>query len=462
MPGSAVIAFGLALALPLLIAVLFRRVRSCLRGILGYLRGFPIDADAVELPAYSSGNHVRLLSDGNEILPAALGLISRAQKVIRIQTMLLHPDEAGHAIVGGLVEAARRGVIVHLAFDWSQSAAGPVHLRHPRAIRRERKRQVEGMVAAIRDAGGTVLNDKPGAGIRRRRLSGEGTGDRHPRGTSLCLPANHVDHRKLMIVDDEIAIVGGANISREYLYLIPSDLSMPMDEEAKVRRAAGKPEAWEKWLDAAIQVEGPAVHGLVQHYCERWEAIGGSRHPMQGDPPTQGRVPVRVLAQEPGNEGIAASYLRMAGAAEREIFVVSPYASYVPFLRVLAQAARRGVRVVLVFPGALNDVSISRDIFRALTRELVPSGVQVYENNRRMIHAKAMVIDQRWVHLGSFNCDYRSFVHDYELTLLIDDVGLAEEVMHRLFERYVQDAELVQAPYPAPLTPVERLILPFT
>jgi cardiolipin synthase len=462
MPPMAVIAIALTLALALIIGVLSGRVTSCLRAILGYLRGFPVDPDDVELPEYSGGNQVRLLSDGNEILPAALELVSQAEKVIRIQTMLLHPDEAGQAITRELVEAARRGVLVQLAFDWSQSAGGPVHLRHPRTLRKERKQQVAAMVAALRDAGGTVVDDKPGAGRHRRRPTGGGAQERRDRGTSFCLSANHVDHRKLMIVDDKVAIVGGANISREYLYGIPPDLSLPMDEEAKLRWGAGKPEAWEKWLDAAIQVEGPALGGLVELFSDRWEAIGGARVPMLGDPPSRGSVPVRVLSQEPGNEGIAASYLRMAGAAEREIYVVSPYVSYRPFLRLLAEAARRGVRVVLVFPGALNDVSISRDIFRALTRELVPSGVQIYENNRRMIHTKAMVIDRRWVHLGSFNCDYRSFVHDYELALLIDDVGLAEEVIHRLFERYLQEAELLQTPYAVSLTPVERLILPFT
>jgi len=251
MPTTALIAIALAL----LIAVLSGRIRNCLQGILGYFRGFPIDADAVELPDYSSGNQVRLLSDGNEILPAALGLVSQAEKVIRIQTMLLHPDEAGQAITRGLVEAARRGVLVQLAFDWSQSAGGPVHLRHPRALRKDRKRQVAAMAAALRDAGGTVLDDEPGAGRHRRRPTGKGALEGRHSGTSFCLSANHVDHRKLMIVDDKVAIVGGANISREYLYRIPSDLSLPMDEEAKHR-----------W--GALRVPGGGFRGTGRHLPE--------------------------------------------------------------------------------------------------------------------------------------------------------------------------------------------------
>jgi cardiolipin synthase len=429
---------------------------------VGYLRGFPIAAGAVGPAPYSSGNRVRLLCDGNEILPAAIGLISRAQEVVRVQTMLLHPDEAGEAITAVLADAAKRGVLVQLAFDWRQSVDGPPILRYPRLQRRERRQRLGAMVAAIQDAGGIVLENRPGGGRRRQPRAGDRDGKSPRLEAPYCLSANHVDHRKLMIADDRAAIVGGANIAREYLYRIPPDLSMPMDEEARNRKTAGMPEAWEKWLDAAVLVEGAVVADLVELFCDRWEALGGERVPLQEHHPARGEVRVRAIRQAPGDEGVAASYLGMAAAAEREIYVASPYVSYRPFLTALTEAAKRGVDVFLLFPGAMNDVGISRDIFRGLTREIVLSGVQVFENNRRMIHTKAMVVDRRWVHLGSFNCDYRSFVHDYELALLIDDVRFAEEVIQRLFSRYMAEAELLHSPYPDRLNVLKRIVLPFT
>lgn len=235
-----------------------------------------------------------------------------------------------------------------------------------------------------------------------------------------------------------------------------------MDLEAISSRESDLEEAWEKWLETAVLVEGLAVRQLVEEFNNRWEIIGGKTIPAESIPLESGQIGVQVLSQRPGNEEIAVSYMELIRGARESIFISSPYVSYEPALQLLMQAASRGVKVVFVFPGEFNDTPISTRIFRAYTRDLVPAGVQVYENNERMIHSKVMVVDNRWTTIGSFNLDHRSFNHDFEQNLVVDDSDFASEVIERIFEKYMSISTLLIAPYTRRLNLFERLILPFS
>lgn len=454
-----VIAVVLITALAL---VSWRRVSRCVVAIAGYLRGYPIDETEIQLPPYTGSNTVKLLVNGNEILPVMLDLIADSRSTIRFQVMLFHPDEAGKAVASALAEAARRGVEVQLSFDIGQTTKGPLFLRYSREQTKERQQDISDLLHDLRQAGVAVMDNPTGTYFGAKNLSQQAAEVQREILESTCVGMNHADHRKIIIVDGRMAIIGGTNVGNEYLYRMPPDFGQRMDLEAVSRRESGLEESWEKWLDTAVMLKGPAVRQLVEEFNNRWEIIGGKPIPAESVPSGEGDVSVQVLSQRPGNEQIASSYLTLIREAQESIFISSPYVSYGPALQLLMQAASRGVRIVFVFPGDYNDVPISPRIFRSFTPGLLSAGVQVYENNERMIHSKVMVVDNRWTTIGSFNFDHRSFNHDFEQNLVIDEADFASEVIERLFEKYMTISTLLPEPYTRRLNLFERLILPFS
>lgn len=450
--------------LALAVAVFFTRNRlaSCGNWFLDYLRGFPIDEESVQLSVYSEGNQVELLAGGKEILPRLLELVAQSEHSIRFQVMLFNPDEAGHAIADALAAASHRGVDVQLSFHIDQTVNGPIFSPYSREVRQQRRQAMEVMLQALKDSGVDVRNNPAGLGNTSEGLSDEAERLYRSTKAATCVNFNHVDHRKIIIIDDRQAFVQGANVGDEYLYFEPPDLSQSMRSEAAGRRESGLAEAWEKWLDAGVLVSGSAVEELIDLFNFRWEVIGGVPLEPVAIPEGEGDTPVRVLSQRPGDEQVAVSYMELIREAEGSIFIASPFVSYEPALRLLQGAAERGVEVHFVGPGEASDVPISTRIFRSFTPGLLDAGVHVYEANQRMIHAKIMVVDDRWTTVGSFNLNHRSFNHDLELNLVIDDAGFAEQVLEKVFSPYIQLATPLTEPYERRINILEKMVVPFS
>lgn len=461
---SALRAIGMALigTLTLVLITCPRRMLACVSGVISYLNGFrQLDVDG-KAPEFVKGNRVKILFRGDRILPAMLSAIHAARRNLRWQVMLFNSDEAGRQLAAALAAAARRGVSVQLSFDRTQTTDGPPFALHPPGKRRELRQNMKRMLEELKSAGAVVLDNPAGIGRRATTRSQAARRLWDDLRDRICISANHADHRKIFIVDDEIAIVGGTNVGDQYLYHEPPDLELGMDQAAESRRAAGRPEAWRKWLDVAVQVRGPVVRDLAKEFSLRWSLLGGLSDPV---PPTAkpcGNTPIQVLPQRPGDGHIAAKHLTLIGEAENEILVSSPYVSYDPILSALSRSAQRGVQVRLVTPGAYNDVELSRRIFRSLSSSLLKAGIEIFENNRRMIHSKIMVVDRRWVSIGSFNLNYRSSAHDFELNLLIDDKTVAQEMATEVFGTYFLDSQRLERPYRLRLNPVEQILVPFS
>jgi phosphatidylserine/phosphatidylglycerophosphate/cardiolipin synthase-like enzyme len=185
---------------------------------------------------------------------------------------------------------------------------------------------------------------------------------------------------------------------------------------------------------------------------------------MPADEPESGSVPagVEFLVQRPGTPQVGARFFDLVAAAEREIWVASPFVSYAPALRALEAAARRGVRVVFVFPSGRQEMEVSGRVLRSAAPGLVNSGVALYFNNLRMAHTKVMVVDGRYTLMGSFNLNHRSFRHDLETALLVDDPVLAGSVVERIFGPYLQISEPVPATLREPWNPLNWIVEPFT
>ena len=208
-------------------------------------------------------------------------------------------------------------------------------------------------------------------------------------------------------------------------------------------------------------IEGPIVTNLVGEFNWRWETLEGSPLKAEIAPLIQEGLPVQFLAQRPGQAEIAAAYFEQINAAQKQIILASPYISYTPFLRALVQARQRGVKVVLIFPQQTSDMDISQRVFQSQQQLLLEGGVELYANNRRMVHSKVMVVDGRQTIIGSFNLDYRSFKHDLESAVVVEDSAFGNEVINRVFQSYLDISERVTT-VPRKWFLLEWLVQPFT
>lgn len=411
------------------------QIGRCLQGTARYFSRRHAPARVPRLPEASQKNQARLLVNGSETLPEMLAMIASAEHSIRWQVMLFHPDEIGRMLAEALAEAARRGVAVQLSFGIGQSAGGTFVDRVPQDVRRRSQQQMRALLSLLRGAGADVRDSQPGlrlspaAGPRARRLHGE-----FLRGA--CIPANHYDHRKILVIDGRAALIGGMNVGRHYLFQHALDPALTMPEETRRRREQGLPEAWDKWYDVSARFDGPVAAQIAAAFDWRWEALGGP--PLPGSPaPALGQHSVQFLQQGPGRTEIGARFFQLVAAARDAIWAASPFISYAPALEALCAAARRGVQVNLITPGAYQEMPISGAIFHDFVPELLAAGVSVYYNDQRMAHTKLLVVDGRQVLVGSFNLNYRSFLHDLEAAALVEDGGFAESVLARVFQPYL-------------------------
>lgn len=439
-----------------------RRFFQCLGAPARYFSRPDGSEQQAELPAPIPGNRVRLLVNGDEALPALLQAIDEAQDNIRWQVMLFAPDAVGEELAQALARAARRGVQVQLSFNINQTVNGTIADGYARERKQQQNRQMERMLADLRAAGVTVLANLSGVDFPLDSASVEARGIQQQIQANTCVSANHVDHRKILIIDDRTAFIGGMNVSGSYLYHVPPQVEADMVEEAAQRAREGLPEPWEKWFDSAVMVEGPVVEQMTRSFNWRWEVLGGS--PMAAKPveAAGGGAPVQWLEQRPGSPQVGARVLELIEGAQQEIWVASPFVSYDPALEALRAASRRGVRVVFVTPGKHQEMPISRRIFRESADDLVADGVELYFNDLRMAHTKLLVVDGRLSLVGSFNLNYRSFLHDLEAGALVDDPALAQEIIERVFMPYLAISTPVRVPLNVPWNPLNWIIKPFT
>ena len=319
----------------------------------------------------SSGNHVELLGDGEVAFAAVLAAIAGAERSVSISTLVFAGDEIGEAITAALEERARAGVQVRVLID------GLFKFR-------SRRRQI----ARLREAGAKVawfmrLWTLPTRGSMNLRL-----------------------HRKEVLVDDRLAIVGGTNFAREYMGPVPLAT---------------------RWRDLSLTVTGPAVADIGRLFRADWafatgEAIDETANVANGVA-SGGGTTIQVIGSGPDSENdlIYDAFLAAIFEAKRRIWIATPY--FVPdeaIVHALVLAIRRGVAVQVMVP--LRSNHRTADLAgAAYLRELRDAGgvIRCYEPG--MMHAKILLVDDDLGILGSANMDRRSFFLDYEIALLLAD-----------------------------------------
>lgn len=335
------------------------------------------------------GNKVELLFDGPQVYPAMLARIAAAEHWIHLDNYIIRGDRTGRQFVEALAERARSGVRVRVLTDWFGSWTT--------------KRRFWDV---LRAAGGEVRFFQPPDFLR---------------------PFQNLtrDHRKLLVVDGRLGVTGGLCLGDEW---------------------AGDPARdHQPWRDTGLSVDGPAAGVLDRAFATVWNRIGTAlpEDELAADVPAFGDVGVRIVAGEPG--GVRASRtteLLLAGAAERvwltDAYLVAPRGIY----RALLDAAAEGVDVRLLVPGT-SDIPHVRNLTRTGYRELLRSGVRIFEWRGPMLHAKTIVVDGRWSRIGSTNMNVSSLIANFELDVLVDHIDIARQLEAQFRKDLDRSAEVL-------------------
>jgi cardiolipin synthase len=332
-------------------------------------------------PQLLPGNQVQALVNGDEIFPAMLKAIRGAQKTITFETYVYWSGEVGGQFTEALAERSRAGVKVHVLFD--AVGAGKIDKSHVRQLEQ--------------------------AGVEVRKYN--------PLRWHSVARMNNRTHRKILVADGRIGFTGGVGIGDEW---------------------AGDAQDPRHWRDTHFRVEGPAVAQMQAAFVENWiETTGIVLHGADYFPALRqaGGQVAQFFVSSPGGggESMQLLYLLSIAAAGKAIRLSASY--FVPDdneVRMLAQAARRGVSVQIIVPGPHIDSEIVRRASRASWGELLRAGVEIYEFQPTMYHVKVMIVDALWVSVGSTNFDTRSFSTNDEANLNVFDRGFAR-AQERIF-----------------------------
>lgn len=328
----------------------------------------------------TTATDVRLLVDGAATYDALLAAVRTARHHIHLEYYIYAADQTGTALRDALVERARNGVAVRLLLDAVGSSGSPARFFAP-----------------LLAAGGELAWFHP---MRLGRLW------KRPW-------LNLRSHRKIVVIDGQVAFTGGINITDE--------------QNERLRSNA--------YRDLHLRVEGDAVRPLQLVFVEDWAYATGTRDFISSvarvmPPARAGGIQAQVLASGPDSpwESIYRLHVGAIHAARQRVWLVTPY--FVPggaALMALTSAALAGLDTRLLVP-RMSDSRVVTYAARSYFDELMAAGVKVYEYGPRMLHTKALLVDDDMAIIGSANFDARSFRLNFEVSVLFRDVTVAAEL----------------------------------
>lgn len=363
---------------------------------------FPLVLKSISNSLSTSGQTTGFWATPNDIQQARLTAIRDARSTIHFETFFMTPGQRANDFADAVAERAAAGVEVQLLVD-----SYGTHTLSPRYWQR------------LKMAGVEVNFFNP---------------------FNWKAPANYAGrtHRKLLLVDGQVAFTGGAGISDLWDGTEKADDRQP-------------------WLDIELRLDGEIVSVLEGIFQQHWTYSGGVANfrdellhvkteesasdqsfptmiVTAGSSPTYRFSPIRALKQN------------SLACAKQRIWLASPY--FLPDYnsrRLLIEAKHQGLDVRILTTSRRSDKKWVYYASYEVYGDLLAGGIEIYEYQPSMTHAKMLLIDDHWVNIGSANFDYRSFLHNDELDISTDDPDLVNQI-GQVFERGFTQSQLVTLP----------------
>ncbi|MDB6063349.1 MAG: cardiolipin synthase [Verrucomicrobiaceae bacterium] len=325
---------------------------------------------------YTRGNAVDLLINGIDIFAALFAAIDSAKNYILLEYYIVRDDDIGGQLRDKLIAKAQQGVTVYFLYD----EVGSFKLgRH--------------YINSLR-AGGVDIRSFHTTKGRRNRLQ-----------------LNFRNHRKIVVVDGEIGMLGGSNIGDEYLDKHP--ILTP-------------------WRDTSLLIRGPAVHALQLTFVEDWYWACEQVPELNWHIPAEGAGAIDALVIPTGPadhmETCLLLFQQLTQVAKKRLWIVSPY--FVPdpsIINALQLAALRGVDVRILLPEKPDKRMVWLSSFASLD-EVQETGVKVYRYQAGFLHQKVWLVDNECALIGTANLDNRSFRLNFEIGVIANDSDFATQV----------------------------------
>ncbi|WP_312355036.1 cardiolipin synthase [Empedobacter sp.] len=345
----------------------------------------------------ATNNKVKLLTNGEEKFPLFLEALREAKDHIHLEYYIFDEDHIGNEIIDILIEKAKNGVEVRVTAD---------------------------------DFGSSKLNK------HHSRFDGTGVEFQTflPVRFSSLANSNYRNHRKILIVDGKKAFLGGINISDKYIN----------------QNGVISPNNKVYWRDTSVMIEGDSINSLQLHFYLNWMMTEGKKFNIS-DPKyfysskeKNDFSTVSFGLSSPGSDLHSAMEAMVLAItlAKKKVQLCTPY--FIPsdeFKTAMMIAVSSGVEVELIIPKKGDSIVVQQASLSFL-KPLMKRGVKVYLYEKGFIHAKTITVDDKLAFIGTVNLDYRSFMINFEITSVIENATLLQQ-MSTQFDRDKEDSELL-------------------
>jgi cardiolipin synthase len=320
-------------------------------------------------------NEVTIFSNGQEKFSSLFNDIREAKKEINIQYYIIQPDQLGEKLRNKLIIKAKEGVKVRVLYDQIGS----------------KKMNLSFFNELISNGGEVQCFFCSFLKFINFRI-------------------NNRNHRKLCIIDGDIAYIGGFNVGNEYL---------------------GLNKEFGYWRDTHIRVRGKCVHDIQGKFIFDWNKT--SKQNCKYEKPSdqyQGNSPVQIIAGGPNCEieNIKNTYIKLIMSAKRSVHIQTPY--FIPdtsFMDACKISLLAGIDIQIMIPSK-GDGLFVYPASMVYAGELLKYGAKILLYEKGFLHAKTIIVDQEIVSVGSANFDIRSFKLNYEANIMIYDKNVAEQL----------------------------------
>ena len=329
---------------------------------------------------FTVGNEVELLINGQQTFDSMLQAIAEAEEYILLQTYIINDDRVGNEFKAALIAKAKQGVIINLLYD---------------------------------KIGSLKISRSYLKSLRKHGIRVSGFGSSKSKGNRFQI--NFRNHRKILIVDGQIAFMGGLNIGDEYL---------------------GKNPRFGSWRDTHLKIRGAAVQCLQNVFLRDWywvnqEVLQVSWQVQESQKYNQTAL---ILPTGPADplDNCNLFFLNLIERSQTRLWIASPY--FVPnnsILNALKLAALRGVDVRIILPNHPDHLVVYLCSF-AYYNDLQEVGIKLYRYRSGFMHQKVILVDRDIAGVGTVNLDNRSFFLNFEVMTFSIDSQFIQSVANML------------------------------